>query len=262
VHGVLPLSPSLDTPGPMCRTVQDAAVLFNVIHGPDPEDPSTLAHGTDDPLPTLEAGVAGLRLARMPETEREGVQSDVLDAYDASLEVLSSLGARIVDVTLPIRFSEMAAVLGKIIGAEGYTLLGELVDNPELPLDDDVRPRILIGKDMSARDYLRALEEREKIKTSYGEALTGVDALLTPTTAMTAPTIESIDQRTTPAFFTRVANLLDYCALALPNGIDGNGLPISFQIICRGYEEALALRIGRAYEQATSWHQSTPPDFP
>jgi aspartyl-tRNA(Asn)/glutamyl-tRNA(Gln) amidotransferase subunit A len=262
VHGVLPLSPTLDTPGPMCRTVEDAAVLFNVIHGPDPEDPVTLGHGVDDPLPTLDAGVAGLRLARMPEAERVGVQSDVLEAYDASLEVLSSLGARIVDVSLPLPFSDMAAILGRIIGAEGYTLVGELVEDPDLPLDDDVRPRILIGKDMSARDYLLALEERARIKASYREALLDVDALLTPTIATTAPTVESIDQSTTPAFFTRVANMLDYCALALPNGPDRNGLPISFQIICRGFEEALALRIGRAYEKATTWHEATPPGFP
>jgi aspartyl-tRNA(Asn)/glutamyl-tRNA(Gln) amidotransferase subunit A len=262
VHGVLPLSPTLDTPGPMCRTVEDAAVLFNVIHGPDPEDPVTLGHGVDDPLPTLDAGVAGLRLARIPEAERVGVQSDVLEAYDASLEVLSSLGARIVDVSLPLPFSDMAAILGRIIGAEGYTLVGELVEDPDLPLDDDVRPRILIGKDMSARDYLLALEERARIKASYREALLDVDALLTPTIATTAPTVESIDQSTTPAFFTRVANMLDYCALALPNGPDRNGLPISFQIICRGFEEALALRIGRAYEKATTWHEATPPGFP
>ncbi len=261
VHGILPLSPTLDTPGPMCRTVEDAAVLFNVIHGPDPEDPATLDHGVDDPLPSLDAGIAGLRLARMPEAERDGVQSDVLEAYDASLEVLSRLGARVVDVRLPLPFSDMAVILGKIIGAEGYTLVGKLVEDADLPLDDDVRPRILIGKDMSARDYLLALEERDRIKASYREALLHVDALLTPTIATTAPTVESIDQSTTPAFFTRVANLLDYCALALPNGIDRNGLPISFQIICRGFEEALALRIGRAYEQATAWHEATPPGF-
>jgi aspartyl-tRNA(Asn)/glutamyl-tRNA(Gln) amidotransferase subunit A len=246
----------------MCRTVEDAAVLYNVIHGPDPKDPTTLGHAIDDPLPTLDRGIAGLRLARMPDTEREGVQDEVLDAYDAALEILSDQGARIVDVNLPMPFADMATVLGKIIGAEGYTLLGELVENEELPLDEDVRPRILIGRDMSARDYLRALEERERIKDAFGEALRDVDALLTPTTATTAPRIEDIDQGGTPALFTRVVNFLDYCALALPNGVDAAGLPTSFQIVCRGYEEALALRIGRAYEQATAWHQATPPDLP
>ena len=262
VHGVLPLSPTLDTPGPMCRGVEDAAVLFNVIHGPDAEDPTTLGHGVDDPLATLDAGVAGLRLARVPASERDGVQSEVLDAYDAALEVLASLGATIVDVSLPAPFRDMAAILGRIIGAEGYALLGDLVENATLPLDDDVRPRILIGKSLSARDYLLALEERGRLQASFGEALVDVDALLTPTTATTAPIVESIDQSTTPAYFTRVANLLDYCALALPNGFDTSGLPISFQIMCRGYEEALALRIGRAYERATPWHEATPPDFP
>lgn len=262
VHGVLPLSPSLDTPGPMCRCVEDAAVLYNVIHGPDPKDSTTLGHAVDDPLPTLDSGVAGLRLGRMPESERRGVQAEVLDAYDAALETLSAAGARIVDVNLPMPFADMATVLGKIIGAEGYTLLGELVENEELPLDDDVRPRILIGRDMSARDYLSALEERERIKEAFGESLRDVDALLTPTTATTAPRVEDIDQRGTPALFTRVANFLDYCALALPNGVDAAGLPTSFQIVCRGYEEALALRIGRAYEQATTWHQATPPNLP
>jgi aspartyl-tRNA(Asn)/glutamyl-tRNA(Gln) amidotransferase subunit A len=261
VHGVLPLSPTLDTPGPMCRRVKDAATLYNVIHGPDPRDPLTLPHAAEDPLPTLEAGVAGLRLARLPDSERHGVDREVLDAYDASLDVLSNLGARIVEVRLPTAFDDMTAIVGKIIGAESYTLLAELIDNPELPLDEDVRPRHLIGKSMSARAYLLALEERKRIALAYGEALNGADALLTPTIATTAPTIDSIDQRGTPARFTRLVNLLGYCALALPNGIDANGLPISLQIICRGYDEALALRIGRAYEQATDWHERTPPDF-
>lgn len=261
VHGVLPLSPTLDTPGPMCRSAEDAAVLFEVIHGPDPEDPLTLGHGTIDALATLEGGVRGLRLARMPEAEREGVERDVLDAFDASLEVLASLGATIIDVDLPGRFSDMASILGKIIGAEGYAQVGELVDDASLPLDDDVRPRILIGKNMSARDYLMALGERDRIKAEYRDALVGVDALLMPTTATTAPTIESIDQSSTPAFFTRVVNLVERCALALPNGSDGNGLPTSFQIVCDAYEEALALRIGHAYQQATAWHEATPPGF-
>lgn len=262
VHGVLPLCPSLDTPGPMCRTVEDAATLYSIIHGPDPQDPRTLCHPSDDPLRPLDWGVAGLRLARMPDSERQGLQTETLDAYDKALDVFSDLGARIVEVDLPIPFAEMASVVGKIIGAEGYTLLGDLVENEELPLDDDVRPRILIGRDLSARDYLQALEERERIKASFGEALRGADALLTPTTTTTAPRIEDIDQSTTPALFTRVVNFLDYCALALPNGIDGAGLPTSLQIVCGGYEEALALRIGRAYQQATAWHEATPPEFP
>src|SRR5512132_2026513 len=87
-YGVLPLSGTLDTPGPMTRSVEDAALLYRVLNGPDPNDSATLAWTHDDPLPSLRRGVAGLRLATMPEAERAGVDSEMLAAYDASVELL------------------------------------------------------------------------------------------------------------------------------------------------------------------------------
>jgi aspartyl-tRNA(Asn)/glutamyl-tRNA(Gln) amidotransferase subunit A len=86
-YGILPLAPSLDTPGPMCRSVEDAALLFSVMQGSDPLDRLTLsAPPSCDPFPTLRRGVRGLRLARMPASEREGCASDMLAAYDAALD--------------------------------------------------------------------------------------------------------------------------------------------------------------------------------
>ena len=169
-------------------------------------------------------------------------------AYDAALDVLATLGAFILDVSLPRKFSEMGALTGWIIAAEGYSFVGPLVDNPALPIDDDVRPRIQPGRDILAKDYLLALREREAIKREFDAALFHVDALLTPTTASVAKPIDSIDQRTTAAGFTRPVNLLDYCALALPSGYSTDRLPTSLQIVCRPRDEHLALRIGRAYE--------------
>src|SRR5262245_57848256 len=157
-HGVLPLSSTLDTPGPMTRSVEDAALLYRLLNGPDPNDPATLAWTPDDPLPSLRRGVAGLRLATMPEAERAGVDAEVLAAYDASVETLRGLGAQIVTVTLPNRFADYAAATGRIIGSEGYRFVGHLVDDPSLPTDPHVRPRIQLGRGVSARDYLLALE--------------------------------------------------------------------------------------------------------
>ncbi len=71
--------------------------------------------------------------------------------------------------------------------------------------------------------------------------------------------IATIDQNTTPAMFTRWVNYLDLCALAVPNGATAEGLPLSLQIVCRGYDEATALRIGWAYQNATDWHTRVPP---
>lgn len=257
-YGVLPLSTTLDTPGPLVRCVEDAALLFNALQGPDAHDPLTLRRAPDDPLPTLHAGVRGLRLARLPGSEREACAPEVLEAYDAALEVLSSLGATLVDVSLPRSFAEMGGMVGRIIAAEGYSFVGALVDDPAQPVDDDVRPRIQPGGSMAARDYLLLLREREAVKQQFADALRGVDALLTPTTATVALPVAAIDQATTAAGLTRPANLLDYCALAVPDGLSREGLPTSLQIICRGYDEALALRIGWAFEQATPWHRMVP----
>jgi aspartyl-tRNA(Asn)/glutamyl-tRNA(Gln) amidotransferase subunit A len=257
-HGVLPLSTTLDTPGPLARSVEDTALLFNVLQGADPSDPLTLRHASDDPLPQMKRGVAGLRLARMPSAEREVCDTEVLAAYDEALDVLARLGATIAEVELPRRFSEMGVLVGRIIAAEGYTFVGALIDDPQALVDDDVRPRLKPGRDMLAREYLATLRAREAMKREFGAALDGFDALLTPTTASAALPVDGIDQSGTAAGFTRAANLLDYCALALPNGCTSEGLPTSLQIMCRGYEEATALRVGWAYEQATQWHRSAP----
>jgi aspartyl-tRNA(Asn)/glutamyl-tRNA(Gln) amidotransferase subunit A len=240
-HGVLPLSSTLDTPGPMTRSVEDAALIFRVLNGPDPRDPQTLAWTPSDPLPSLRRGVGGLRLAVVPDAERKDVAADVLAAYDAAVEQLARLGARIVRPALPRAFRDYGAVTGRIISAEGYRFVGHLVDDMSLPVDPHIRPRIQPGRDISAVDYQRTLAEREQHKREFAEALADTDALLTPTAQTAAIPIDRVDQSTTAAYFTRAGNYL--------------GL-----ILCGPGEEALALRIGWAYEQATEWKARRPPE--
>jgi len=259
-HGVLPLSFTLDTPGPMARSVEDAALIFRVLNGPDPRDLPTLAWTPSDPLPTLRRGVAGLRLAVLPDDERVGVEAGVLAAYDASVDRLATLGAEIVRVALPNRLSDYAAGVGRIIGAEGYRFVGHLVDDPSLPIDPHVRPRIQVGRGMSARDYLLTLAERDAHRRAFVGALADVDALLTPTTQTAAIPIAKVDQSGTAAFFTRAGNYLGLCGIAVPNGFTADGLPTSLQVLCHAGREDLALRIGWAYEQATEWRGRRPPE--
>jgi aspartyl-tRNA(Asn)/glutamyl-tRNA(Gln) amidotransferase subunit A len=188
------------------------------------------------------------------------VDADVLAAYDASVEALAAAGARIVRVELPHRFSDYGAATGRIIGAEGYRFVGHLVDDPALPVDPHVRPRIQIGRGLLARDYLMSLAEREEHRRAFATALADVDALLTPTTQTAAIPIDKVDQAGTAAYFTRPGNYLGLCALAVPNGFTADGLPTSLQIVCHAGQEATALRIGWAYEQATAWKDRRPPE--
>jgi aspartyl-tRNA(Asn)/glutamyl-tRNA(Gln) amidotransferase subunit A len=258
-YGVLPLTPTLDTPGPMTRSVEDAALLLEVMQGADARDPRTLALRDVDAMASLRRGVKGLRLARMPAAERVGVDAEMLGAYDRSLEVLAGLGAEIVDLSLPRGFRDYGASSGRIMSAEAYALLSDIVDNNAASVDEAVRPRIRAGAAISAREYLQTLAERERLKAEFGEAIASVDAVLAPVTLTPALPLEAVDQNTTPAFFTRWGNFLDLCALALPSGFSGSGLPLSLQIVCRGGDEATALRIGWAWQQATDWHQRLPP---
>ena len=257
--GVAPLSHTLDTPGPMTRSVEDAAHLYTVLQGRDPADPSTLRHVPADPLPTLRRGVAGLRLGIMAEAERRGVDDEVLAAYDASVDALARAGAQVKTLALPRSAAQYGTDVGRLIGAEGYFHVGALVDDESLPIDEDVRPRIWLGKGVTAADYLALLETRKEDQRAAAAAMEGFDALLTPGTLTPAPAVDAIDQNKTPAHFTRLANWLEWCALVVPNGATAGGLPTSLHIVCRGRDEATALRIGWAYEQATEWHLRVPP---
>jgi aspartyl-tRNA(Asn)/glutamyl-tRNA(Gln) amidotransferase subunit A len=257
--GVLPLSRTLDTPGPMARSVEDCAILLALLQGADPHDPQTFTLTASDVLPGLRRGIKGLRLARMPEAERAAVDGDILAAYDASLGTLADLGAEIVELPRGLRsFRENGDLVGRIISAECYPLLAELVDDDSLKLDEAVRPRVRAGAQISARQYLDILAERERRKREFAAAMDGIDAVLTPTTLTPAIPLAEVDQTTTPAISTRWVNFLDLCALALPNGMTPGNLPSSLQIICRGGDEALALRIGWAFENATGWHEKAP----
>ncbi|MBX9721210.1 MAG: amidase, partial [Candidatus Obscuribacterales bacterium] len=258
-YGILPLSPSLDTVGPLTRSVEDAALLYQALIGHDPFDSRTLVQPSSaDLISKMRSGIKGKRLALVPPEERETICNEVLAAYDRSIDILCDLGAKIVPFSPPFSFTDLAALNGLIMKTEAYSLYADFVDNKELPLDEDVRPRILAGKDVLARDYLAALRKRESMQEEFQAAMADIDAFLTPTTLTTAVPLKAIDQSTTPAHFTRFANFLDLCAIAVPNGISSEGLPTSLQIMGKRFDEAGILSIAWAFQSRTDWHEKLP----
>jgi aspartyl-tRNA(Asn)/glutamyl-tRNA(Gln) amidotransferase subunit A len=257
--GVLPLCPTLDTPGPLARTVEDCAILLQVMQGPDRRDPLTMRLAPTDPFAKLKRGVEGLKLARMPDSERTNHDAEVLASYDRSLKELEALGAEIVELTKMGRsFRENGDLVGRIISAEIYPRIARLADDPGAQIDEAVRARVLAGKEISARQYLDVLAERERRKQEFASTIEGIDAVLSPSTFTPAIPLTRVDQTGTPAVSTRWVNFLDLCALSVPNGMTAGGLPTSLQIVCRDGDEAGALRIGWALESATGWHKLAP----
>ena len=257
-HGVMPLSTTLDTVGPLARSVEDAALIFNLMQGADLHDPATARHTPVDPVPTLRDGIEGMRLAVLPESERSQASEVVLNAYDQSLAVLESLGAVLIDIDLPCSFGTFRNASSAVASAEGYATTCDLVDRDDLPLDRHVRQRMLPGRDVSAKEYLHGLRQIDSWRSTFRDLMKDIDALLTPTCFSTAIPTNEVDEKIIPAYYTRATNILELCALALPNGYGPDGMPTSLCIHGHPFAEATVLRIGWALQQATLTDQQRP----
>ena len=261
-HGLIELCPTHDTVGPLTRTVRDSAMLLDVLSGPDPRDAVSLPVPAHAVLPQLDAarGVAGMRMWVLPEAERVDVDPEVLAACDEAVRVLEGLGMQRVERALPQSLAESMRVAGSLMSAEGYANLGALFEQEGLEFDPHVRRRILLGRDIGAAQYLQLLRLREQAKAEMLAAMDGIDVCAFPTNAIAAIPLTEVDELATPlSRFGRFVNLLDLCALAVPAGFTRLGLPVSLQFIARPFDEATALRVGHAFEQATRWYLAVPP---
>jgi aspartyl-tRNA(Asn)/glutamyl-tRNA(Gln) amidotransferase subunit A len=257
--GVMPLSHSLDSVGPMTRTVTDAVLMLDAIAGPDAGDPSSRNAPVRSVLPTIHGGANGMRIWALPDEERDGVENRVLDAYDAALEAMEALGARVVRARLPRSSADYMRITGELMSAEGYANFGAICEREDLTVDPGVRQRVMLGREISAAQYIGLLRAREQAKAEMLAAMDGVDVLMLPTTPLSAIPVAEVDQGPTPmARFNRLANLLDLCSVAVPAGFTPAGLPLSVQFVGRGWDEPMILRAAYAYEQATRWYERRP----
>lgn len=238
IDGIVPLSHTLDTPGPMTRSTIDAALMFEAMGG------SAVTEAD------LAAGVQGLRLAAIGRRERDGVAEEQLAGFDNAVDLLRSLGAVVEEVDPPRPFDEMKDTTFVIVTAEAYYHHGALMDDLSARIDENVRGRIRPGAEITAAQYVAAALERQADQAVFADAMSGFDAYLTPTTPTLALPVEGVDEGTTPARFTRAGNYLALCGTAVPWGVAPSGLPGSLQVMCRGGDERLALRITAAFEAA------------
>jgi aspartyl-tRNA(Asn)/glutamyl-tRNA(Gln) amidotransferase subunit A len=270
-YGAMPLSFSLDTVGPLARTVRDCALLTALIAGADPDDPTAadLPVGRWDD--GLEDGARGLRVGVPTGYFRDGMTAESSRLFvAAAAEVYRALGADIVEVEPP-GCEEMSALATIVIAVEAASVHGAWFRARPQDYSDQVRARIALGFHHPATRYVEALMLRARHLDGFGAAVFDrVDAMLAPVLPIATPTIAETDvggsrgMGTTVAAMTRCCRPINYLglpSLSIPAGFTEGGLPWGVQLVGRPFAEPLLFRLGRAYERETEWHKRRPPGF-
>jgi aspartyl-tRNA(Asn)/glutamyl-tRNA(Gln) amidotransferase subunit A len=257
--GVMTLSWTLDHTGPMARTVEDCAYLLQAMAGHDEADPASSTMPVDDYLTPLRRGVGGLRIGVPRNYFFEGVDAEILSAFEEAMETLRKLGAEVRDVRIPSLHAAPSFML--ILVAEAFAYHErDLRERPEL-YGEVARERLLSGALVTASEYTQAQRIRSEICRETTEVLRDVDVLATPTTPKPATpfTVAYDPELGFPRSNMAPFNLTGLPTLALPCGFSASELPLSLQLSGRPFEEATVLRVGHAYEKATAWHTRRPP---
>ncbi|GCE10961.1 amidase [Tengunoibacter tsumagoiensis] len=275
-YGVIPLSWSLDHVGPLGRSAEDCAILFDAIARYDPRDPNSVSgpssptnRGTTSLLAGTEGrgplSLQGLTLGVPQDDFVDPIHPEVRAAWRASLRVLEEEGAQIVPVILPRPTMQLYRTIQKPEASLAH------MQNDWYPARSDayselVRTRLIEGQQIPAVDYLQAQHERRQLASSLRSIMQRVDAFVLPT--IPVPAIESelagteieidgVRENATTAYLrlTMPFNLTGLPAISFPCGFSSDGLPIGLQVAGKPFEEATILRIAHAYQQLTDWHR-------
>lgn len=260
LHGTGMLSWTLDTIGPLGRSVDDCAAVLQALAGADERDPATLAQPPLGLSGELVAGRLDHRRIALPDRAQlpAFMHPAVLDAWTDSAKRLEKLGAQIVPVRLPDWYFDLAKVVGTIISSEAYALHRAHIEDPSQQIGDAVRQRVLGAAKLAPGEYAGTLRQMAERRREFDAWFAQFDAMLLPTAPIPALPLEEVDEASPmPSFLTRPANYLGQCALAMPAGLH-EGLPLSVQVIGRPFAERAILEIGKALQEDSGHHKLRP----
>jgi len=271
--GVIPLSWSLDHVGPMGRSAEDCAILFDAIAKYDPRDPNSVSRPPDKSSATLLSGpegrgplsLQGIKLGVLSESFVAPLDPEVRAAWHATLLVLQEEGAEVSDIELRHPAMEVYRTI-QMPEASLAHMEKDWLNNRLEAYGERTRSRLLQGQTITAVDYLRAQQQRRTFSSNLRSAMQGVNALVLPTIPIAAIPVEQADQdiqidgiteNATTALLrlTMPFNLAGLPAVSLPCGFTTGGLPIGLQLVGKPFEESMILRIAHAYQQLTDWHR-------
>ena len=268
-HGVLDLGQTLDHVGPLIRSAADAGIVMQAISGLDPNDPTSLPN----PVPNMLGGVGrslkGLKAGWDPVYASADMAPDYAAAVGKALEVLESLGAEIVPVTMPARLREYLAAWQVICTAEAADAHRAFYPARAEEYGPWFRGWLEYGNGFSAMDYANATILRGQCNGEMRRMMRGIDFLVCPSTPRAAyPVPPEVSYGPVPPdrdpWTSRFTVPMDYSGqptISLPCGLSDSGLPLSVQLAGHHLSEPLLVQAGAAYEAATEWHQLHPPGW-
>jgi len=284
-YGMVAFASSLDQAGPMARTAEDCALLLSPICGPDADrDSTSLDHPAQDYSRDLGASIEGLRIGLPKEFFGDGLAADVRAAIDEALKTYESLGAKLVEISLPrtelsipvyyiIAPAEASSNLSRFDGvkfghrAADYSDLESMYKATRAEgFGDEVKRRIMIGAYVLSHGYydayyLQAQKIRRMIADDFQQAYTRCDVIAGPV----APTVAwKLGAKSDPLanyladIYTLPASLAGLPGMSLPVGFGEGGLPVGLQLLGNYFDEARLLNAAHRFQQATDFHARAP----
>lgn len=257
-RGVFPLSWSLDHVGPLCRNVRDTALMLEVLAGYDVLDPTSINWNTESYSLALDLkDKPRIGIVRRPFFDE--LDSDIDQAFKESLRVIAEFAVDVVEMELP-------EVPTAVQPPEAFAVHADyFAKSPEL-----YRPwlleRLKQAKAIDTVSYIRDRYELDRVRKTITQVFSGVDLIVTPTTPVPPITIDEALSMSVPPppgevwlRNTRPFNVYGLPAISIPCGFTHAGLPIGLQIAGPHFAEGKVLAFAHAFEQATSWHEHTPP---
>ena len=268
-YGVLGGSWSMDTVGPISRSVEDAAITIQAIAGYDTKD----TYSWDVPVPdyrsALTGDIQGIKMGVIQERmDSPNLDPEFRETVAKAIGVLGELGASSEDVSIPLA-PNAGALTMSILNVEWANLHRPLFEPNFDELDHNNKIRFLTGSIIPAQAYYKAQKIRAVLRQQILDALEKVDVLVLPTGPVTAPLVESVPGIESKEHsltglagrisFTGPFNLAGTPAISVPCGFSAAGMPMGLQIVGKPFDEETVLRVAHAYEQNTDWHNCRAP---
>lgn len=268
-YGVFALSPTLDHIGPMTRSAADAGAMLGAIAGHDTNDPTSLAAPAPDYLADLSKGIRGIRIGVDRSYNETDVDADIVAALRETRRAFEMLGATIREVKIPDH-NAVTAGWGSLAGVEAG--IAHAATYPARAAEygpavsGTIAGLIEHGRTVKTAELMSIHYARLAFSGAFATLFTDIDLLLIPTQpradftiAQEAALFAKPDELTAFLRFAAPFDMSGSPTLVMPNGFTAQGLPLSFQLVGKHLDEALLVRAGHAYQQATGWHRKHPP---